>query len=75
MTKMKLDLSLEDQEKVKAHNILGIWIDRRPGRVPQIVVCDRAHHSLQYFTMDGKYIETLKGYGLPANIDSWKDLF
>ncbi len=52
----------------------GIWIDRRPGRVPQIVVCDRAHHSLQYFTMDGKYIETLKGYGLPANIDSWKDL-
>ncbi|MCH2025913.1 MAG: hypothetical protein MK172_09245 [Verrucomicrobiales bacterium] len=52
----------------------GIWIDRRPGRKPQIVVCDRAHHSLQYFTMDGKYIETLKGYGLPANIDSWKDL-
>ena len=38
----------------------GIWIDRRPGRKPQIVVCDRAHHSLQYFTMDGKYIETLK---------------
>ena len=52
----------------------GIWIDRRPGRKPQIVVCDRAHHSLQYFTMEGKYIETLKGYGLPANIDSWKDL-
>lgn len=52
----------------------GIWIDRRSGRAPQIVVCDRAHHSLQYFTMDGKYIETLKGYGLPANIDSWKDL-
>ena len=52
----------------------GIWIDRRSGRVPQIVVCDRAHHSLQYFTMDGKYIETLKGYGLPANIDSWKGL-
>ena len=52
----------------------GIWIDRRSGRVPQIVVCDRAHHSLQYFTMDGKYIETLKGYGLPANIDSWNDL-
>ena len=52
----------------------GIWIDRRPGRKPQIVVCDRAHHSLQYFTMEGKYIETLKGYGLPANIDSRKDL-
>jgi len=52
----------------------GIWIDRRPGRKEQIVVCDRAHHSLQYFTMDGKYVETLKGYGLPANLDSWKNL-
>ncbi len=52
----------------------GIWIDRRPGRKEQIAVCDRGHHTLQYFTMDGKYIETLKGYGLPANIDSWKNL-
>ncbi|MCH2059237.1 MAG: hypothetical protein MK183_01295 [Verrucomicrobiales bacterium] len=52
----------------------GIWIDRRPGRKEHIVVCDRAHHSLQYFTMDGKYVETLKGYGLPANLDSWKNL-
>lgn len=52
----------------------GIWIDRRPGRKQQVVVCDRAHHSLQYFTMEGKYIETLEGYGLPANIDSWKNL-
>ena len=24
--------------------------------------------------MDGEYIETLSGYGLPANIDTWKDL-
>jgi hypothetical protein len=52
----------------------GIWIDKRPGRTPSIVVCDRAHHTLQYFTMDGKYIETLKGYGLPANVDTWKNL-
>jgi len=52
----------------------GIWIDRRPGRKEQIVVCDRAHHTLQYFTMDGKYLETLKGYGLPANADTWKGL-
>ena len=52
----------------------GIWIDRRPGRKPQVVVCDRAHHTLQYFTMDGKYIETLKGYGLPANVDTHKNL-
>ena len=29
---------------------------------------------LQYLTMNGKHIETLKGYGLPANIDTWKNL-
>jgi hypothetical protein len=52
----------------------GIWIDRRPGREQRIVVCDRANGTLQYLTMDGKYIETLKGYGLPANLDTWKDL-
>ncbi|MBM82649.1 MAG: hypothetical protein CMJ78_18965 [Planctomycetaceae bacterium] len=52
----------------------GLWIDRREGKEPTIVVTDRAHHTLQTFTMDGKYIETLPGYGLPANLDSWKDL-
>jgi len=52
----------------------GIWIDRRKGREEQVVICDRAHHTLQYLTLDGKYIETLKGYGLPANIDTWKNL-
>lgn len=52
----------------------GLWVDRRPGREQQIVVCDRAHGTLQYFKMDGTYLETLKGYGLPANIDSWKNL-
>ena len=52
----------------------GIWTDRRPGRKEQIVVCDRAHGTLQYFTMAGKYVETLTGYGLPANVDSWKNL-
>ena len=52
----------------------GIWIDRRSGRKPQIVVCDRAHHTLQTFSMKGKYRETLTGFGLPANVDSWKSL-
>jgi hypothetical protein len=52
----------------------GVWVDKREGRKPSIVVCDRAHHTLQYFTMDGKYIETLKGYGLPANAETWKNL-
>jgi hypothetical protein len=52
----------------------GVWVDKRTGRQPSIVVCDRANHTLQYFTMDGKYIETLKGYGLPANAETWKNL-
>lgn len=52
----------------------GIWYDARPGREPQVIVCDRAHHTLQYLTLDGKYLETLTGYGLPANVDLWHDL-
>ena len=52
----------------------GIWIDRRPGRKPSIAVCDRAHNTVQFLTMEGKHLETLTGYGLPANIDTWKDL-
>jgi len=52
----------------------GLWIDRRTGKTPTIVVTDRAHHTLQIFSMDGKYLETLTGFGLPANVDSWNDL-
>lgn len=52
----------------------GVWIDRRKGREPSIVVCDRANNTLQYFTMEGKYLETLKGYGLPANVETWQNL-
>ncbi|MEI8318468.1 MAG: hypothetical protein WCH79_11035, partial [Planctomycetia bacterium] len=48
----------------------GVWVDRRQGREPSIVICDRANHSLQYFTMDGAYQETLTGYGLPANVET-----
>jgi hypothetical protein len=52
----------------------GIWIDRRTTDAPKIVVCDRAHHTLQVFDMDGKYQRTVPGFGLPANIDTWNDL-
>ena len=52
----------------------GIWIDRRPGVKERVVVCDRAHHTLQVLELDGTYVETLTGYGLPANIDSYEDL-
>ena len=47
----------------------GIWIDRR-GAEPKIVICDRAHHTLQVFDMDGKYLQTVTGFGLPANLDT-----
>lgn len=46
----------------------GIWIDDRSDR-PIVVVTDRAHHTLQQFSIDGEYLGTLDGFGLPANID------
>jgi hypothetical protein len=57
----------------------GIWIDRRPAadgspREPSIVICDRAHHTLQVFSMKGEYKETVTGFGLPANLDTWRTL-
>ncbi|MCA9044900.1 MAG: hypothetical protein KDA69_11305, partial [Planctomycetaceae bacterium] len=52
----------------------GIWYDERPGREASVVVCDRAHNTVQFLTLDGKHKETLTGYGLPANIDTWNDL-
>lgn len=52
----------------------GLWIDRRPGRAPAVVVADRAHHTLQYLSLTGTYQETLEGFGLPANISTWQDL-
>lgn len=52
----------------------GIWIDDRGGKEPEIVVCDRAHHTLQRLTLEGEHIETMTGYGLPANIDTHGEL-
>ncbi|MCP4784243.1 MAG: hypothetical protein GY903_07330 [Fuerstiella sp.] len=52
----------------------GLWVDKRPGREPSIVVTDRAHNTLQIFNMDGEYQETLEGFGLPANVDTWQNL-
>ncbi len=46
----------------------GLWIDSR-GKSPLVVVTDRAHDSLQRFELDGTYVDTLPGFGLPANID------
>lgn len=52
----------------------GIWIDDREPDSPMIIVTDRAHHTLQRFDMDGNYIDTLSGFGLPANVDRRGDL-
>jgi len=46
----------------------GLWIDDR-SEEPVLVVTDRAHHTLQRFTLDGNYLNTIEGFGLPANID------
>lgn len=51
----------------------GIGIDSR-GSQPIVVVTDRAHHTLQRFSLDGTYLDTIEGFGLPANIDIQGDL-
>ncbi|MEM9828931.1 MAG: hypothetical protein AAF958_20255 [Planctomycetota bacterium] len=50
----------------------GIWIDDR-GDAPKIVVADRAHDDLQIFSIDGVYESTVTGFGLPANLDTYKE--
>lgn len=52
----------------------GLWIDNRPGGEPEIVVTDRAHHTLQTFSLGGEYRKTVSGFGLPANVDIYQDL-
>jgi hypothetical protein len=52
----------------------GIWFDERPGRDPLVVIADRAHHTLQYVTLEGNHVETLSGFGLPANLDTHGEL-
>jgi hypothetical protein len=46
----------------------GLWVDARGGR-PIVVVTDRAHNTLQRFELDGTYLDTISGFGLPANVD------
>lgn len=51
----------------------GLWIDSR-GQEPVVVVTDRAHDTLQKFTIDGSYLGTVSGFKLPANVDQRGDL-
>lgn len=51
----------------------GIWVDNR-GKEPELVICDRANNQLQFLDLEGKHKRTMKGFGLPANIDIHKNL-
>ncbi len=63
----------EGEGKGKFNTPHGIWIDER-NEEPVLVVTDRAHNTLQRFKLDGTYIDTIEGFGLPANIDTRGDL-
>ncbi|MDZ4847788.1 MAG: peptidase [Pirellulaceae bacterium] len=52
----------------------GLWIDKRDPKNQKIIVADRAHHILQIFDLNGVYLDTLTGFGLPANVDSQGEL-
>ncbi len=52
----------------------GVWIDKREGREPSLIVADRANNRLQWLSFDGKHLETLDGFLLPANVDTYKDV-
>jgi hypothetical protein len=52
----------------------GVWTDNRKGREPSIVVADRVNHRLQWFTPDGKHLETIGDFLLPANVDTFGGL-
>ncbi|HEY7308176.1 MAG TPA: twin-arginine translocation signal domain-containing protein [Gemmataceae bacterium] len=47
----------------------GLWLDDRPGRTPSLIVADRANARLQYFSLDGKYLSTIKDVLFPAHFD------
>lgn len=52
----------------------GLWVDTMAPDGPEIVIADRAHNTLQVFSIEGQYKKTIEGFGLPANIDTREDL-
>ena len=52
----------------------GLWVDRREGKTQSLYVTDRSRNAIQVLDMDGKHLETLEGFGLPANVDTLGDL-
>lgn len=51
----------------------GLWVDDRAGHPPEIVVTDRTHGKLQWFSLDGKYLRSRADFLFPANIDCHGD--
>ena len=52
----------------------GLWVDTREGGEAEIAVADRAHNQLQVLSLEGEYKKTVSGLGLPANIDTNREL-
>ncbi len=52
----------------------GLTLDDRDSENPVIVVADRANNQLQRLTIEGEYIDTIAGFGLPANVQVQGDL-
>ena len=52
----------------------GLTLDNRDPQNPVIVVADRANNQLQRLTIDGKHLDTIEGFGLPANVQVQGDL-
>lgn len=52
----------------------GIWIDDRKADAPSLLVADRSNGRLQWFDLDGKHLQTMGGFLMPANIDVRGDL-
>ena len=51
----------------------GQWLDDRDG-IPKTAICDRANKRLQWFDMDGKFLNKLDGFLFPADIDIRGDI-
>ena len=64
----------EGKGEGRFHTPHGIWVDSRDESDPQVVVADRANHTLQFFSLEGEYRKTVSGFGLPANIDTNDEL-
>jgi hypothetical protein len=52
----------------------GLWVDDREPDDVKLVVSDRVNARLQWFTLEGKHLETQEGFLLPANNDVFGDL-